>query len=71
MQMIEYTIEVYDMSCEGCETLLERELTRLSGVMEVNADAITGEVAVMGEPRTRDQVRRTVAEIGYEPGRVE
>jgi copper chaperone len=64
--MVDYTLDVRGMSCEGCEHILRSELTGLSGVGDVEADADAGEVRIYGDPATEALARQTILDAGYD-----
>lgn len=64
--MDEYTFEVPDMTCEGCETIVTGEVSGLPGVSRIEADATTGRVRIQGDPTAKGRVRETIEAVGYE-----
>lgn len=64
--MEHYTLHVTGMSCTSCERILSSELTKLSGVSSVEADASENTVHVDGSAAAEPQVREAVVEVGYE-----
>ncbi|MFI9271566.1 heavy-metal-associated domain-containing protein [Kitasatospora sp. NPDC052896] len=58
---------VTGMSCGHCEKSVSAEISELSGVLQVAADAKAGTVTVSSErPLDDDAVRAAVDEAGYE-----
>ena len=64
------TLEVADMHCAACGTLLESRLGALEGVRAVHADWRTGATRVDAD-RTipRERMEAVIREAGYTPGR--
>ncbi|MBV6697649.1 heavy-metal-associated domain-containing protein [Kitasatospora aureofaciens] len=61
------TYTVTGMSCGHCENAISEEISALTGVTEVAADAKTGTVTVSSaSPLDDEQVRSAVDEAGYE-----
>ncbi|MER7580286.1 cation transporter [Kitasatospora sp. NPDC097691] len=61
------TYTVSGMSCGHCEKAISEELSALTGVTEVAADAKAGTVTVSSAaPLDDEQVRTAVDEAGYE-----
>ncbi len=61
------TYTVTGMTCGHCVRAVIGELSKLSGVIEVNVDLATDRVFVMSEePLAEDEVRAAVEEAGYE-----
>ncbi|MER7767895.1 heavy-metal-associated domain-containing protein [Kitasatospora sp. NPDC096140] len=61
------TYTVSGMSCGHCEKAISEELSTLTGVTEVAADAKAGTVTVFSAaPLDDEQVRAAVDEAGYE-----
>ncbi|MER7757866.1 cation transporter [Kitasatospora sp. NPDC097643] len=61
------TYTVTGMSCGHCESAISKELSVLTGVTEVAADAKAGTVTVSSHaPLDDEQVRAAVDEAGYE-----
>jgi copper chaperone CopZ len=48
------TLRVEDMSCEGCEDILENALEEVSAVQSADADEEAGTVVVDGDPDVQD-----------------
>ncbi|MEV6978018.1 heavy-metal-associated domain-containing protein [Kitasatospora sp. NPDC093806] len=61
------TYTVTGMSCGHCENSVSKELSTLTGVTEVSADAKAGTVTVSAAAPLDDElVRAAVDEAGYE-----
>ncbi|MFE6053149.1 heavy-metal-associated domain-containing protein [Kitasatospora sp. NPDC056446] len=61
------TYTVSGMSCGHCEKAISEELSALTGVTGVAADAKAGTVTVSSaDPLEDEQVRTAVDEAGYE-----
>lgn len=59
--------EVTGMTCGHCEGAVTDELSALTGVTSVKAEAATGRVTVVSQvPLDEDAVRAAVDEAGYE-----
>ncbi|MEU5654567.1 heavy-metal-associated domain-containing protein [Streptomyces sp. NPDC047737] len=59
--------EVKGMTCGHCEGAVSEEISALTGVTSVKAEAATGRVTVTSSaPLTEDAVRDAVDEAGYE-----
>lgn len=58
---------IQGMHCSSCELLMKEELAKLSGVTQVNADAITCTVELQfkGSRPTAKQLNSLIAEFGY------
>ena len=65
----EITIVIDGMRCAACAWLIDRALTRQTGVIEAGANAITCRVRIVWDPqRTQlSQSLRVLAELGYRP----
>ncbi|MFC4551913.1 MULTISPECIES: heavy-metal-associated domain-containing protein [Halorussus] len=64
--MQRYELRVIGMSCNGCETVVEDEVTRLPGVASADADSDENVVVIEGKPDARDAARKAVTDVGYE-----
>ena len=65
--MTNTTYRVEGMSCEHCVRAVTTEVGALDGVLAVDVDLATGEVAVTSEaPLDESAVRAAVDEAGYE-----
>ncbi|QLK27199.1 heavy-metal-associated domain-containing protein [Natrinema zhouii] len=64
--MDEYTLEVPDMTCEGCEIVITGAVAALPGVGRVDTDATTGRVTVHGDPSAKPRVRDAIEQAGYD-----
>lgn len=62
------TLDVHGMDCPGCENRVQTALTRLEGVIRVDADHRTGRVTVrFDEARLSvDDVNERIRDAGYE-----
>ncbi|MFH8386624.1 heavy-metal-associated domain-containing protein [Kitasatospora sp. NPDC001159] len=61
------TYTVSGMSCGHCEKAISEEISALTGVTEVAADAQAGTVTVSSAaPLDEEQVRAAIDEAGYE-----
>lgn len=56
---------VEGMTCGHCEMSVKEEIAEIDGVNDVKADHETGEVTVIGEGYTREQIADAVKEAGY------
>ncbi|OEY04746.1 heavy-metal-associated domain-containing protein [Corynebacterium sp. Marseille-P4321] len=56
---------VEGMTCGHCEMSVKEEVAEIAGVNDVKADHETGEVTVIGEGYTDDQIAAAVEEAGY------
>lgn len=66
--MIAKTLNVPNISCHHCVHTIQRELSQVKGVAEVQADVQTKQVAVkVDTPATLEAVLKTLREIGYPP----
>lgn len=66
--MIAKTLNVPNISCHHCVHTIQRELSQVKGVAEVQADVQTKQVAVkVDTPATLEAVLKTLQEIGYPP----
>lgn len=57
---------VTGMTCEHCEKSVQEEIGEIPGVSNVTASHTSGQVSVLGENFTDEQVAAAVAEAGYE-----
>jgi copper chaperone CopZ len=64
--MDEYTLEVPDMTCEGCEIVITGTVSVLPGVGRVDADAAAGRVTIHGGPSAKQRARAAIEEAGYD-----
>ena len=63
--MVEYTFEVSDMNCRGCENMLREGVTSLQGIATVETDSPTSTLVARGESGMEDRVRQAISETGY------
>lgn len=56
---------VTGMTCGHCEMSVKEEVAEIAGVNDVKADHTTGEVTVIGEGYTDEQIAAAVEEAGY------
>lgn len=56
---------VEGMSCKNCKAHVERGIRTVSGVEEVLADHVTGQVHVTGNHLNVEQIRTAVEKAGY------
>ncbi len=63
----ELTIKVAGMSCEGCAGKVRNALLVISGVGAVEVDLETGNVDIKGNDLTDAELKRAIAEAGFEP----
>ncbi|MDF9744061.1 heavy-metal-associated domain-containing protein [Natrinema salsiterrestre] len=64
--MDEYTLEVPDMTCEGCEIVISGAVTVVPGVGTVDADSSTGRVTIHGDPSAKRRARAAIEKAGYD-----
>ena len=64
--MTELRFTVPGMTCEHCVRAVNSEITKVSGVDEVDVDLATKAVVVRGADVNREAVWAAVAEAGYE-----
>ncbi|WP_408957669.1 heavy-metal-associated domain-containing protein [Natrinema sp. 74] len=64
--MDEYTLEVPDMTCEGCEIVITGAVRPIDGVGTVDADAKAGRVTIRGESSSKSAVRNEIERAGYD-----
>jgi len=57
-------LAVRDMTCEGCERIVESALTEVDGVEDAEADRTTGSATVEGDADADDLVQ-VVEMAGY------
>lgn len=61
------TFTVKGMTCDHCVGAVTKELQGLPGVLDVNVDLASGNVAVQSEAALTDEaVRAAIDEAGYE-----
>ena len=64
--MAETTLSVPNISCGHCVSAIESELSEMSGVSSVKADAESKTVTVAFDaPATLEGIRETLTEINY------
>ncbi|MFD2191968.1 heavy metal translocating P-type ATPase [Pistricoccus aurantiacus] len=62
------TLRIEGMDCGGCERKVEAALSRLEGIEEVSASAVTGSVKVhprQGASPSRQVIEQAIDELGY------
>lgn len=64
--MDEYTLEVPDMTCEGCEIVITSAVSTIPGVGKVDADAAAGRVTIHGDPSAERRAREEIERAGYD-----
>jgi copper chaperone len=68
MTMANRTFTVPNISCGGCTSSIERNLSNLAGVTSVEADQGTKQVTVLWEePATWDKIESLLQKINYPP----
>ena len=67
--MANTTIRVQEIHCASCENTIRTALGRAPGVQSVAPSQATNEVRIHFDPSriTEEQLRRRLAEVGYEP----
>lgn len=64
--MAQATFNVPNISCGHCVSAIESELSEMTGVTSVKADADTKTVTVQwGDPASIERIRATLSEINY------
>lgn len=63
--MTEYTLEVPDMACQRCESMLQEAVTSLQGITTVEADHTTNELIARGDPEMEGRMRQAITEKGF------
>ena len=64
--MIEKNIKVSGMSCTGCENRIQNSLKTIPGVIEVNADHVTGNVSITSAMDiSEDVIISKIEDIGF------
>jgi copper chaperone len=64
--MSETTLSVPNISCGHCVSAIESELSDISGISSVKADAASKTVTVVWDaPATLERIRATLTEINY------
>lgn len=64
--MERYEFQVEGMSCTGCEERVTNAVKRVEGVQRVNADHETGTVEITANEDTKDAVRTSIHDAGYD-----
>lgn len=59
------TIAVEGMNCNHCKMNVEKNISAMEGVEEVNVDLPTGQVKIKGSGINLDKIAVKVNEIGY------
>ena len=61
------TIPVDNISCAGCEQLIQSELVKMDGIQDVRVDHNKGEIHVAYDLLLTDMenIERTIEEMGY------
>ena len=57
---------VYGMTCDHCVLSVTEEVSEIAGVESVEVDLDRGKLAVIGAGYGDDEIKRAVAEAGYE-----
>lgn len=66
MNTVTYTIP--NISCQHCIHTIKSEVTELSGVLSVQGDVTTKQVAITyEEPATNEKIEKLLTEIEYPP----
>jgi copper chaperone CopZ len=65
MTMAEKIYTVSGMTCEHCVNAVGAEVSSVPGVTSVDVDLARGEVTVVGDGWTDEQIRDAVDEAGY------
>lgn len=64
--MQEHTYSVPEMHCGHCKEAVEREISAVEGVGEVEADLESKLVRVRGQRLSDGALRKAIADAGYE-----
>jgi len=57
---------VHGMTCDHCVLSVTEEVSEIAGVERVEVDLEGGKLTVIGAGYGRDDIKRAVAEAGYE-----
>ncbi len=60
------TISIGGMNCNHCKMNVEKNISAMQGVEEVNVDLPTGQVIIKGNGLNLDMIAAKVNEIGYQ-----
>jgi len=63
--MAEKTVQVDGMTCNHCKMNVEKNLSALEGIENIEVDLQTSKVRIKGDKINLDQVKETVEGIGY------
>ncbi|MCD4681813.1 MAG: permease [Bacteroidales bacterium] len=58
-------IGVEGMTCNHCKMNVEKNISKLNGIFEVNANPDNNEVTITGEGYNLDEIEKAIEEIGY------
>lgn len=65
--MIEISLVIKGMMCEGCENRVKNAIGNIEGVDKVTADHNTGNVIVIcNNENLKTKIEETIEDIGYE-----
>lgn len=64
--MSRQALQVSGLTCNGCERVVEEELSSLYGVSEVEADHREGVVEFSGDEQTAEKAADHLTQIGYD-----
>jgi len=68
MNTITYTIP--NISCNHCVHTIKSEVTELAGVLSVQGDPVSRQVAIsFEEPATKEKIESLLTEINYPPSK--
>lgn len=61
------TYLVSDMTCGGCQKKIEREVTKLTGIGEIEADLVTKRLTITYDDAhvTNDAIIQAISDAGY------
>ena len=58
-------IGIEGMTCNHCKMNVEKNISKLNGIFEVNANPDNNEVTITGEGYNLDEIEKAIEEIGY------
>ncbi|MCF8224416.1 MAG: cation transporter [Bacteroidales bacterium] len=66
-QLVEVTIPVHGMTCEGCENAVKKSIGTLAGIDEVSASHVDSLAVVSYDKSkvTREEIELKIADAGY------
>ncbi len=64
--MEKYKLKVGGMSCSGCEENVENAVSKVEGVLDIDADHKNNKVDITTESENIDKVEKAIYNAGYD-----